>query len=95
MLNGENGGTFPMEVDVGSFEEVDTKGNIKITEYPLQNIIRDVVHHYGGESIHNIVINDLDNRGLELQEYKYDTPMYLIRKSNSDTYIQGTLDGNK
>lgn len=94
LLNGENGGTLPHEVDFGKYEEIDKNGNIRVIQQSLINIIRDAVHHYGGEDYVNIIINDLENRGLELQEYRYSTPMYLIRKAGSAQYFQGTLNGD-
>lgn len=93
LLNGENGGSLPSQVDFGKYEEVDVKGNTRKIPYPLKDIVYEAVHHYGGEPFHNIIINDLDNRGLELQEYRYDTPLYLIRKAGTNSYIQGTLNG--
>ena len=47
-------------------------------KYPIKQIIRDAVHQYGGEPFHNIIINDLDEMGLDLLEYRYDTPLFLI-----------------
>lgn len=97
LLNGENGGALPMEVNFGVYEEKDLNGDIKIIKNPLKDIIREAVHHYGGESYERIIINDLDNRGLELQEYKYDSPMYLIRKDDDidSSYFQATLNGKQ
>ena len=93
LLNGENGGTLPFEVDFGQYEEIDTDGNIRLIQNPLKDIIREAVHHYGSEAFHNIIINDLDDRGVELQEYRYDTPLYLFRQKDQMLYEQGTLNG--
>jgi hypothetical protein len=43
-----------------------------------------MIHHYGGEPYYNIVINDLDDYGLELLEYRYDEDLYLYRDALSD-----------
>jgi hypothetical protein len=82
-LNGEVGGTITASTDFGTIEEKDTNGNIRIIRLPLKDIIRNVVHMYGGEPMHNIIINDLDMSGLELLEYRYDenTPLYLYREA--------------
>ena len=95
LLNGENGGLLGFEVDFGHYEIEEADKTIKKIPYPLKDIIREAVHHYGGEPFHNIIINDLDDRGLELQEYRYDTPLYLIRKSGTSAYVQGTLHGDQ
>jgi len=54
-----------------------------------------LVHTYGGEPYHNIIINDLDTQGLELLEYRYDTPLYLYRPAEPESpiYTNATIDG--
>ena len=61
MLNGEVAGHFgaPIRLD-----EEDIDGQKK--KIPIPNLIREMVHSYGKEPFHNIVINDLDVGALEL-----------------------------
>ena len=112
-LNGELGGALTSSVDFGTAEEVVTLDNktkiTKITKLTLKEIIRNAVHLYGGEPLHNIIINDLDISGLELLEYRYDVPLYLYRiqtiwnfvdnvwietiGDNPDSFINVTLNG--
>ena len=91
LLNGDIGGSITAQTVFDSWEE-ERNGMWVIEKYPIKQIIRDAVHQYGGEPFHNIIINDLDEMGLELLEYRYDTPMFLIRESNNNDYIQGTLN---
>ena len=88
-------GTINSSVDFGTIDEIDKNGYIKRSSYPIKDIIRDSVHHYGGEPFHNIIINDLDDLGLELLEYRYDIPLYLLRKAEEEenAYIQSTFNG--
>ena len=51
---------------------------LKQESLKLKDIIKEAVHEYGKELYHNIVINDLDNYGLELLEYRGDKPLYLL-----------------
>jgi hypothetical protein len=53
---------------------------------PIYSIIKEAVHTYGKEPYHNIIINDLDKKGLELLEYRGDelTPIYLLRNSDGE-----------
>lgn len=95
LLNGEIGGILHSSVDFGKIEQIDANGNIIIKKYPLKDIIRESIHQYGGEFFHNIIINDLDDLGLELLKYNYDDPLYLLRKVNDDTYFGGTFDGKQ
>ena len=90
MLNGELGGVINSSLVLDTYDEV--VGSItKKIKLPIKNIIRDLMYQYGNEPYHNIIINDLDLTGLELQEYRYDTPLYLLRKKGEDQYFNATL----
>ena len=52
----------------------------------LKDIIKEAVHTYGKEPYHNIIINDLDDYGLELLEYRGDTPLYMLYDENAHLY---------
>lgn len=86
LLNGEVGGALESSIDFGTIEEEDKFGNWTIRKYPIQEIIRNAVHVYGKEPYWNIIINDLDTYGLELLEYRYDTPLYLYRQEKNNLY---------
>jgi hypothetical protein len=44
--------------------------------------VREAVHTYGGEPYHNIIINDIDDYGLSLMEYRQEQPLYFIMSNN-------------
>ena len=92
LLNGEVGGSIESSVDFGVIEEEDINGNWTIRSLPIQEIIRNIVHTYGGEPYWNISINDLDTYGLELLEYRYDTPMYLYRSPDSNIFYNVIME---
>jgi hypothetical protein len=87
LLNGEIGGSLESSIDFGTIEEEDENGVWQIRHIPIPEIIKNAVHTYAGEPYHNIIINDLDTYGLELLEYRYDTPMYFYRSANDDSNI--------
>lgn len=62
-------------------------------DLPLKQIIREAVHTYGKEPYHNIVINDLDESGLELLEYRGEVDLYLLYNEDANIYDQITLKG--
>jgi hypothetical protein len=97
LLNGEIGGSLNSSIDFGVIEEENEDGLMFKNEVPIYDIIRNIVHIYGGEPYHNIIINDLNNYGLELLEYRYDkdTPLYFYRRKGSTVYTNITLDGEK
>ena len=63
-LNGENGGKLESSVDFGKIEIVNDDNSVTYIPRLLKDIIRDIVHVYGKEPYHNIIINDLDISGL-------------------------------
>jgi hypothetical protein len=50
----------------------------------LREIIYNLLLDYGHEKPENIVINDLDEYGLELLEYRGDEPIYFYSSAKSD-----------
>ena len=87
LLNGDVSGTIGVQTDFGTIEEEDNEGTWHIRPIPIPEIIRNIVHVYGGEPYHNIVIKDLDTQGLELMEYRYeDMPLILYRKTTESIY---------
>lgn len=106
-LNGELGGVFPFSVDLGTEEFVEKQKILNDNEYDpseyvytikkltLPYIIQEMVHMYGGEPYHNIIINDLDTNGLELMEYKSQDPMYLVTLRTRPDIKMVSLNGNQ
>lgn len=99
LLNGDLSGSLPSMVDFGTQEYHDLKTDtVTKTKIPLKTVIFEAIHNYGGELTSNIVINDLDELGMELLEYRNDThPLYGLRQV-ADGQIQTsqlTLDGDK
>ena len=65
---------------------------LKQDSLKLKDIIKEAVHEYGKELYHNIIINDLDNYGLELLEYRGDKPLYLLYDEDAHIYTQMVID---
>ena len=84
LLNGDIGGSLESSVDFGKIEEEDQNGNWVVTPITIPDIIRNMVHTYAGEPYYNIIINDLDTYGLELLEYRYETPLFFYRNADGD-----------
>ena len=93
LLNGEIGGSLESSVDFGTIEEENDNGVWSIRKLAIPEIIKNMVHTYGGEPYYNIIINDLDTYGLELLEYRYDTPLFLYRDPTKRVYENALLDG--
>ena len=95
LLNGEIGGSITAKTDFGTIEEIDLETNTTtITRLPIKDIIKEGVHEYAREPWENIIINDLDDYGVELMQYKGSKPLYLfVRKENNDV-VNMTLNEN-
>ena len=98
MLNGDVSGTLPFSVDFATIENISEDGTtITYEQIKVKDIIRHAVEELGGELPHNIIINDLEESGLELLEYKGEDPIYLFRNessANDATFSNFTLDGD-
>ena len=99
LLNGELGGTFPHATDVGTIENktyndehllIDTEK----TPLKIQQIIADMVHKYGNEPFHNIVVNDLDDKGLIMLDYTGDNDIYLFINVSTGLFENVIFDGD-
>lgn len=61
----------------------------------IEEILKNMLNAYGKELPHNIIINDIDDYGLELLEYRGNQPLYLIKNTLSDVVENMTFDGAK
>lgn len=86
MLNGEIGGVVEsVSANFGQRDILDEENNRTTEDVLIKDIILEAVHHYGKEPYHNIVVEDVDDEGLELLEYRGDANLYfLINALNSD-----------
>lgn len=94
LLNGSIGGSLPASIDFG-VEEIYEDGVTVYKKISIDRIIREMLHAYALEPYQNIIINNLDEKGLELLEYRGDIPMYLLYNIPSQQYINMEFDGDK
>ena len=93
LLNGEvSGNIHANSTRFDIIEELLEDGGVKKIKIPIKYIIQEAVHGYAGEPMHNIVINDLDDYGLELLEYRGSTPLYILFDKDSDVESNISLD---
>ena len=65
----------------------------QIEHLTIEKIIRSAVHEYAKEPYHNIIINDLDDYGLEQLTYRGDKKLYALRKGATEHFVQLMLEG--
>ena len=101
LLNGEVGGSINASTDFGKLEEYETLENGEIVrniiEIPIPDIIKNAIHAFAGEPLSNIILNDIDNYGLQLLEYRGDKehPMYMPRRVDTGEVSNMTTNGNQ
>lgn len=96
LLNGDLAGALPHTTDFGIEEYYDEATNTTTyTSVPIRRIIQESVQNFGNELPQNIIINDLEDAGLELLEYRGDIPLFLFREVNSDSFINMTVNANQ
>ena len=78
LLNGTLGGHFLSEVDLGTEEVYDKYNNVIVNKLPIKTILRNLLLVFAKENPENIIINDLEDYGWELWEYRGDKPLYLF-----------------
>lgn len=86
-LNGEIGGTFTATTIL---DEVDTQqpdGTYATEKIKVIEIITEVVNHFGGEPLTNIVIEDVPPRIQRVMRWMGDTPLWMKQQGNVDTGI--------
>lgn len=93
LLNGDISGAMQHITDFGIEEYHDKVADtVTYTSIPIKTIIRESVQNFGNELPHNIIINDIEDAGLELLEYRGDTPLYLFREVNSDQFLNMAIN---
>lgn len=99
LLNGEIGGTIPSTTNFSKidYNEIDSNGNYitTTTDLPIKTIIQNAVVSFGGESPHNIILNDVDSYGMELMAYKGENNLYMLYDEESGLVTNMTFNGKQ
>ena len=92
-LNGEVGGTFPAAVILDEMDTQSPTGQFVHQKILIYDIIQEIVHHYGGEPLDNILIEDVPNRIKRVMRWTGENPLYLKAISaDGYTWYEGLLD---
>lgn len=86
LLNGECGGTLPASVTFSQVQDIDENGDVVITQPTIYQIIQQLVNHFGGEQIGNIMISGVDDKIKSVMRWLGDTPLYCVDQG-SGSYL--------
>lgn len=78
-LTGDIGGKFPATVILDEVDTQNAAGEYVTEKVLLYNIIQEMVHHYGGEDLNNIVIEDVPLRIKRVMKWTGSNPLYLVQ----------------
>ena len=93
LLNGSVGGFIPAATTFDSINEYDKDGNLTITRTLIYDIIRKLVHEFGGEDYSRIIINDIDNRIKKVMKWVGEQDLELVNKSNNEYEFRVAEEG--
>ena len=97
LLDGTVGGTLTaLSYDFGREDYIDENGVLHRRKLPIRDIVTELIHEYAHEPWENIIVQDLDDFGVELLQYRgtATNPLYLFFNINSQEVEQMTLDGS-
>lgn len=83
MLNGVCGGTIPASVSLHDRIEIDPDDNVTTTYPRINQIIREVVHHFGEEHFSRIIVEDVPDFGRQVVTWAGTTPAWFAEKNGS------------
>lgn len=93
LLNGECGGVIPAAVEFDQYDTIDpSSGEIITTKPTINQIVRELVNHYGGEQLVNIIINDIDEKVKMAMKWTGSNPVYLATKDSSNLITTNLAD---
>ena len=84
LLNGDCGGVIPASTRLDTYETVDKDGKWIVEKPCIDQIIREVVNHFGGEQLGKIIISDIDKRIKTVMKWIGDVPIYLITEDGNN-----------
>ena len=93
-LNGELGGVFTVQTILHEKDVIDSNKVTRQETLLLKDIIYKMVSELGQQPVSKIIINDLDDYGIEILKYKGTTPLYLLFDKNNEPY-QVYTNGNQ
>lgn len=92
MLTGEIGGRFPATVRLDVMDTQMPDGSYAEKKVLIYNIIQELVHHYGKESLSNIIIEDIDLQIKSVVSWNGEVPLFYWQTSEgeeeSNRYIE-------
>lgn len=86
-LSGDISGTLPAAVIFDEMDTQDASGAYVTKKVLIYDIIKELVNHYGGEDLNNIVIEDVPRRIKRVMKWTGSNPLYLVPKQSGSAGV--------
>lgn len=86
-LSGDVSGTLPAAVIFDEMDTQDASGTYITKKVLIYDIIKELVNHYGGEDLNNIVIEDVPRRIKRVMKWTGSNPLYLVPKQSGSAGV--------
>jgi hypothetical protein len=89
LLNGDSGGVIPASVNFESMDDVGPDGGMHSTWVQVNQIIPELVNHFGGEDLTKIIVNDVPDRLKQVLKWHGNENLYLFeaKLDNTDKFF--------
>lgn len=91
MLNGEIGGSFTSTTILDTMDTQLPNGMYVSEKVLVYNLIQELVHHFGGEDLNNIVIDDVPLRIQRVMRWIGENPLYMVEQKSTAGSEQESL----
>ena len=93
LLNGDVGGVIPASVNFESIDTLGPDGDLHSKWVKINQLISELVNHFGGEDLNKIIVNDIDDKIKQVLKWKGSTPLYLwYEKANPKNIFYTTME---
>ena len=86
-LSGDVSGTLPAAVIFDEMDTQDASGAYVTKKVLVYDIIQELVNHYGGEDLNNIIIEDVPRRIKRVMKWTGSNPLYLVPKQSGSAGV--------
>ena len=83
LLNGDVGGKLPSTVQFDLMTTQLADGTVTEQKVLYYNIITELVHHWGGEDLNNIIIQDVPLRIRQVMQWNGEAPVFLLHQNDA------------
>ena len=96
LLNGDAGGTIPASVNFESVDKLGPDGDLHSEWIRINQLIPELVNHFGGEDLNKILVNDIDDKIKQVLKWRGTNDLFLFMdKTNPKNSFYTTINAPK